>query len=339
MRMNVYLQLMKTAVTGANGHLGAALVRQLLESGHEVRTLVHARGDALEGLPVEYVKGSILDTSCVRRLATGCDVVFHLAARISIGGDSLGVMSRVNVGGTRQVLDACLAAGVRRLVHFSSVHAFRPPPVDQVFSEDATLAGPGDLPYCITKSAAQQLVLAAAAERQLEVVVLNPCAVIGPWDYRPSLQGQMLLDFMAGRIPAVPPGGFNWVDSMDVANAAIAAMDGGDSGEAYLLPGHYYRVSEIGARVRRLVGKTGSPVEVPYAFLYAILPPVQLWNRMSGRPALFTRESLRHLQDGHPGVSGARAASVLGFRARPLDETLEDTVNWFRRTQRDDQIL
>lgn len=320
---------MVVALTGANGHVGAAVCRHLLEEGHEVRALVYRDDTALRGLPVTLVHGPLTDAPTLQRLCAGAEVVQHLAAQISIGGVPEKQLWQTNVSGTQQLLSACQLAGVRRFVYFSSIHAYRAVPPDRVFDENAQPAT--EFPYERSKAAAQALVLAANGEYGMETLCLNPTAVLGPWDFKPSLQGQMLLDLLQRRIPVLTPGGFDWVDNRDIALAAAAALTAGKPGEAHLLSGQFATMIDLAALLGRISGQTMPRHTVPFWLLKSITPVLAGWSALTGRQALFTREALSHVERGHPRVSAAKAVRELGYRPRPLEETVRDTYHWFTK--------
>lgn len=314
------------AVTGAAGHLGAALCRRLLIAGFRVRALIRTSAIALQNLELELVKGDLEEKDTLDRLCKGVDTVYHLAGLISIGSASIQDLWHTNVDGTASVLTACQRNGVRRLVHFSSIHAYSAVPKNQVFDETAPSAW--EYPYERSKAAAQALVLAANGDLGLETLCLNPTAVLGPWDFRPSLQGQMVLDLMQGRLPILTPGGFDWVDNRDVAQAALSAHQLGQPGEAYILAGRYATMLEIANLIGKAADRRAPKYAVPFALLRGISPLLKIWSHWAGKEPLFTIESLSHVERGHPQVSSAKAARELNYLPRPLEETIGDTCTW-----------
>ncbi|MBK7344328.1 MAG: NAD-dependent epimerase/dehydratase family protein [Saprospiraceae bacterium] len=138
---------MQIAITGGTGHIGAAVVRVLAAEGHTLRALVRKDTRALDGLDIDMIQGDLLDPGAVDRLVAGCEVVIHLAAKISLDGDRHGDVHRTNVDGTRLVLDACTRHQVRRIIHFASVHAFQTPQPGALFDESLPLAGPAQFAY------------------------------------------------------------------------------------------------------------------------------------------------------------------------------------------------
>lgn len=320
---------MRVAVTGASGHLGAALTRRLLQEGFRTRALVRTDARALEGLEVERVAGDLFDEPSLARTFDAVEIVFHLAGKISIHGDPDGGVRRTNVLGTRNVVRASLAAGVRRIVHFSSIHAFADPGAGKTLDEGARDADGSDFPaYDRSKVDGQKEVL-AASDQGLEPVVLHPAASIGPWDFKPSRMGRVLLDMAAGRVPVLVAGGFAWVDTRDVAAAAVAAARSAPPGARYLLAGTWRPVSDVAAIVAAHVRTRPARLVCPLALARAGAPVAEWLARIRGSEPMFTRESLRALSE-HRKVSCARAVADLGFSPRPLEATVADTLDWFR---------
>lgn len=320
---------MITAVTGAAGHLGANLVRALLAEGRSVRVLVRDDRRALAGLEVEQLPGDIRDHRSLQRLLRGADTLFHLAARISIVGAEGGLVHRTNVEGVRNVVQASLEAGLRRLVHCSSIHAFESDPAELPVDETRPLAlGPQHMAYDRSKALGQTIVLEAVRRRGLDAVVINPGAVVGPHDYKVSRMGEVLLDIYHHRLPALIDGGYNWVDARDVAAGAIAAEKKGRSGECYLLTGNWVHIREVSRLISRLTGRATPQLALPIGL--ALLASVfsLTWGRLRGKIPKFTPAAVRSVRM-HRHISCDKARRELGYQPRPFEETLRDTFAWF----------
>src|SRR5262245_3655090 len=247
--------LPRVVITGASGHIGANLVRALVERGIRPRVLVHDDRRALEGLDVETIAGDVLDPASLAAAFDAADIVYHLAARISIVGSDELQTRAVNVEGTRNVVKVCLRARGGRLVHFSSIHALSTQPVDEPVDETRPLTGHAPAPhYDRSKADGEREVLAGVA-RGLDAVILNPTGVIGPHDYGPSHMGEVFLDLFHRRLPGLVVGGFDWVDARDVVAGALAAADRGRCGERYLLSGHRATIHELALLVEELTGR------------------------------------------------------------------------------------
>lgn len=315
-------------VTGAAGHVGGNLVRALLDQGRRVRVLVRGDTRALEGLDVERVQGDVLDLDSLKAAFDGAEVVFHLAALISITGGQHGRVHRVNVEGPRNVATACLDRKVRRLVHFSSIHAYAPRPKDRPVDETRPFVGEDAPAYDRSKALGQQEVL-AAVQRGLDAVIVNPTAVIGPHDYKPSRMGAVQRMLYRRKMPSLVAGGFDWVDVRDVVAGALAAERQGRTGQNYLLSGHWASFPEFARLVQQVTGIPVPSLVVPLWLAYVGAPFVQAVAGLTGTMPLYTLEALHALRCYGP-VSHEKAATELGYRPRPLEETLRDTWEWWR---------
>ncbi len=318
------------AVTGGSGHVGGNLVRALLEQGRRVRVLVREDRRALDGLPVEMVEGDVFDRDSIERLVAGAGAVFHLAARISIVGAEGGLVERTNTEGPHNVVEACLRQGVGRLVHFSSIHAFESASRDQVIDETRPLAlGKGHMAYDRSKARGQLEVL-RGVERGLDAVIVNPGAVIGPGDYKVSRMGEVLLDIYHNRLPALLDGGYNWVDVRDVVSGALAAEERGRTGQCYLLTGHWVHICDLSALVGRLTGRRTPRGATPLWLASLASYPSLGWGKLRGKVPKFTPAAVRSVQM-HRHISHEKATDELGYRPRPFEDTVRDTLEWFRR--------
>jgi dihydroflavonol-4-reductase len=297
-----------------------------------VRVLVHERTTGLEGLDVQRVTGDITDPVAVRAACQGADVVYHLAVVISIHGSLGGLVERVNVEGTRNVVAACEAEGVRRLIHFSSIHALDPEPLDQPVDELRPLLLHARAPaYDRSKAEAENRVL-QAAKSGLDAVVVSPVGIIGPRDHRPSLMGEVFQRLRHRKLPALVGGGFPWADVRDVAAAGIAAEERGRHGERYILGGHLASVADLASLVEELSG-VGAPRFTSPLWLARIGAPfMTLGARLAGSTPLYTAESLTTLRR-YQQVDGSKAERELGYSPRPLRETVRDTLQWFEQAE------
>ena len=280
-------------VTGASGHLGTVLVRQLAAEGEEIRYLT--RGGPAPGLvdlEVQPVRGDLSDVESLTAACAGATVVINSAAHISIMAGDESELYRVNVEGTRNMLIAARRAGVKRFVQIGSIEAFplegarTPITEDDGFYPDRTV-----LEYGRTKALGMQEVL-AAADGELECVICCPTAFIGPPDYRRSPVGQVVLDFINRRLPAYVDGGFDFVDVRDVAHGIIAAMRTAPSRSVYLLSGRFVTIPEMMEMLERLSGARRPRLCLSYGFQRPFMPLVETYYRLCGRPLRFTRERL-----------------------------------------------
>jgi dihydroflavonol-4-reductase len=311
---------MQVVVTGASGHVGSVLVRALLSDGHSVTALFNSDRRSLAGLSLEARAVNIEDGSAVSSAIAGAEVVFHAAARVSLLATEDAATTRVNVEGTRNVVAACLEHGVRRLVHFSTIHAL---------DERGELLRPGEgLSYERSKVEAERLVL-DEVQRGLDAVVVSPCAVIGPFDFKPSYIGQVLQLQDRGLLLATVAGGQSWVDVRDVAKAAIAAAERGKTGSRYVISGHWRNIRELAEIASQAAGMRAPLFTLPKALLTRVAPLAERACLALGLPALLTQASMDALETS-PRPMPRTAEQELGHLPRPLPETLADTMAWFR---------
>jgi len=308
--------------------VGVNLVRALIAHGRDVRIVAHSSTLGLDDLQVERCNGDVNDPDSLVRAFDGVSVVYHLAAYISILMTDRMRCNMVNTEGTRNVIEACRRNNVKRLVHFSSIHAFCNEPLDVPIDENRPLVqSPKSVPYDISKASGERLVRQAAAEG-FNAVIINPTAVIGPYDYRPSHFGQALIMMAEGRVPVLLEGGFDWVDARDVAEGAIRAEQMAPAGANYLLSGTWLSVREIASIVAQIMGRRPPVLVCPAPVAVACAPIVTAVSRWTGSRPLFTSVSLKALA-GNRNISHARAARELGYEPRPIRETISDTINWF----------
>lgn len=323
----------KIVVTGATGHVGNALVRGLVADGATgVYALVRpGRGTAaIADLDIEVIEGDVRSYDSLLQAFRGAEVVFHLAGIVSIATRGLERLRETNVGGTRNVLAACRDAGVGRLVYTSSVHAFVEPPRGTCLDENspidpALVCGT----YAKTKAEATLLVLDAAKEG-LDAVTVFPSGIVGPYDFRPSETGQLILECFCGRLKAYVDGAYDFVDVRDVAQGLMTAATRGRQGERYILSGHEITVKNLLHTVEDITGAQAPRLRLPFALTRAVsfLIPAYYWA--ARRRPLFTTYSLDVI-NSNCLMSHEKAERELDYSTRPLQETMEDTLRWFRR--------
>ncbi len=318
---------MKIALTGASGHIGANLCRKLLDNNHDLKVLCNQFTASLEGLDLEVVKGDVFNMTSLKKLADGAEVFIHLAASISINGDQ-NVLD-TNVVGTKNVLDAVRDRKVKRLLHFSSIHALVHQPLDQPLDEERPLAVSDHIIYNQSKALAEELVLHAVGSG-MDAVIINPTSVMGPNDFKPSLLGQAIIQLSKGKIPALIPGGYDWVDVRDVVAGTISALDKGRTGQSYLLSGHFKTLQELYRQIVLIHGEGKKLPVIPFWLAEVGVPFLRAWARFSGSKPLYTKESVEILKTAHPNISCKKARDELGYHPRPFEETLSDTIRWFK---------
>ena len=289
---------MRVYVTGASGFVGAHVAAALREQGAEVRD--------------ERV--DLIDPPALERAVGGCEVVVHVAARYTYEGPAE-VVERVNVEGTRNVIEACLRRGVRRLVHTSTAGTCGPVPGRPATEEDAPPHWELTVPYKASKLRAEQLVL-SAARTALDAVVVNPTTPIGSGDRRPTPTGGMIAGVARGRVRAFIAGtGLNVVDVRDVARGHVLALEHGRRGERYLLGGIDLSLRDLFARVAAAAGRPAPRLRVPYVLPRA-LAACGLLNRHEVRLARLPMF-----------FSSTKAERELAYTAGPIEPAIAEAVS------------
>ena len=319
---------MKVALTGAAGHLGAALLQELTYRNIPVKALI--RGDntiSCKDLPVEIIKGDMLQPEALQRLMQDCDVVIHCAALISVNGDPKGLVHKTNVEGTKLVVDIALQSGIKRFIQISSIHAFKQQPSLEVLDEQREHVNQKAFAYDRSKLAGQKIAL--AANSKMEVLVMHPTSIIGPNDFKPSLMGQVIIDMYKGRLPFIFNGGFDFCDCRDVAHAIVNATTMGQPGQAYLLGGKWHSIKQLAQFLSAASSKQINPFALPHTAARLGLPVVKLLGAIQKKEPLYTIEALEALFTGNRFISSEKAKTALGYTIRPLEETIQDTFHWF----------
>jgi dihydroflavonol-4-reductase len=321
---------MKALVTGASGFVGAAVARALLRSGWQVRALVRASSSRsnIETLALEPVIGDLTDEASLERALQGCEALFHVAAEYSLWTREPQRLYRTNVEGTRTLLSTAARLSIARIVYTSSVATLGLR--DDAPSDETVAATERDMigHYKRSKFLAEQYVL-EAARGGVPVVIVNPSAPVGPGDIKPTPTGRLVLDAVAGRMPAYVDTGLNIVHVDDVAEGHVLAWRHGRIGERYILGGTDLSLREILTIIARLVGRKPPRVRLPVAAALPIAYVAEAWARVLNTDTRITVDGVRMARHCM-FFSSAKAARELGYRARSAEEALADAVRWFQ---------
>jgi len=320
-----------TLVTGATGFVGSAVVRRLLEAGHDVRALVRPASDRrnLSGLPVDVVAGDLRRSDSLSAALRGCDTLFHVAADYRLWVRDEREMLAVNVEGTRRLMEAAGDAGIRRVVYTSSVAVLGHKAVGTP-ADETTHARLEEMigPYKRSKFLAEQIVR-DFADRGLPVVIVNPAAPVGPRDIKPTPTGRMIVEAAAGRMPAYLETGLNIVDVDDVADGHLLALERGRVGSRYILGGDNMTLCDILTAIARVSGRPAPRLRIPHGVALAVACGAEAGARLFGGEPLATMDSVR-MARRPMYFDSTKAKEELGFRARPATEALARAVAWFR---------
>ncbi len=323
---------MKALVTGATGFIGSAVARALIAGGTEVRVLVRSGTDlrALDGLPVESVQGDLCDVASLRAALAGCQHLYHVAAHYALWARDPSVFYTVNVDGTKALMKAAQDVGIERIVYTSSVAALGVPEPGGVANEETQSSLEhmiGD--YKRSKYLAEQEVL-KLAKAGLPVVIVNPSAPIGVFDVKPTPTGQIVVDFMKGRIPAYMETGMNLTDVEDVAVGHLRAMERGRIGERYILGNRNLMLRDIFEMLSAITGVRAPTIKLPRGFVLP-LAYINQWiadyvTHQTPRIPLEGVRMAKYLM--HYDCS--KAVRELGLPQTPVEVALEKAVRWFR---------
>jgi dihydroflavonol-4-reductase len=320
----------KVLVTGGTGFVGSQIVAALVRRGDVVRVLHRATSNLimLEGLPVEHFVGDVLEADGVARAVAGCDLVFHVAAVASYWRTQREQVYSVNVEGTRIVMEACLVAGVPRVVHTSSVAAIGIPrngrPADEHARFDALSA---TFAYADSKHRAEAVVLQAVA-RGLPAVIVNPGAVYGAGDHN-LISGSMVLELARRSVPFVPAGGLCVVDVDAVVQGHLAAAARGRIGERYILGGENLTLLEIAAEICAVVGRPAPRAIMPAWTLPPAALAVDAINRLRLGPPVVSGEQIR-MAGLRVFYDTTKAVRELDYPLLPFRGAVEKTYRWYQ---------
>ena len=319
-------------VTGASGHLGNVLVRELIAEGEKVRALVYPGEplNSLQGMLIEVIVGDVLDRELMNRAMQGVDTVFHLAGIIAIRPGMEELMKRVNVEGTRTVAEVALQNRIRRFIHVSSVHAFRRESPTVVIDESTPLALDGPLgSYDRTKAEGTKIVL-DLVKQGLNAIVACPSGIIGLHDYTGSEMGRALISFASNKPDILVDGSYDFVDVRDVVRGLILARDKGVTGEIYILSGARASVENLCLMAQAATGTKSPKIKVPIRFaifMIGLFQGLVSWLKIKSRYTVYSLQTLLESS----AFSSLKARRELGYQARPLTEAIADFINWTNR--------
>ena len=321
----------RVCITGASGLLGGNLAAELHAAGHEVVAIKRggSKVKQLDDVPITWKEAELSDVAALTKAFDGCVAVFHCAAAVGVIREVKPEMYAANVTGTQNVIDACIAAKVGRLVHTSSVVAVglstNGAPCDETATWNFDQEGLIDA-YAITKREAEDVV--NRAKDRLDCVIVNPTYMFGPRDARPS-SGKMIVDVAKRRIPGSTPGYNNFVDVRDVARGMMAAWIKGRRGERYILAGHDMTYKEIFERIAKVAGVKPPRFAIPYAAARL----VGLWGdfvEKRGKEPLVNGTQIRYAYTDKFRFKSEKAAKELGYTFGPIEPAINDALIWFR---------
>lgn len=323
---------MKSLVTGANGFVGSAVARCLLNAGHEVRCLVRPGSDLrnLYKLPVELSEGDLRSVPSLKRAVAGCDNLFHVAADYRLWVPNPETMYDINVKGTEALILAAAEAGMSRMIYTSSVATLGANQGDAPANENtpSTLMSMTGH-YKRSKFMAEQVVRRMTDEHKLPVVIVNPSTPIGPRDIKPTPTGRIVVDTLCGRMPAYVNTGLNVAHADDIAHGHLLAYAKGVPGERYILGGENMTLLQILQTIDEISGKRKKRFNLPVKL---ILPAAWVMEKMAMVTHVEPRATMDSVRMAEKKMfySSEKAVRELGYQYRPATEALEDAMTWFQ---------
>ena len=319
-------------ITGGSGHVGSNLTRELIKQGYNVRCIDFDKDHrAFEGLDVELMEGDITDRDSLNHIFNGVDIVFHTAALINLDRRYKDQIRKVNVDGTKNVCEAGLNAGVKKMVHFSSVDAFYRFPIDEPLYEDRKLIDDVNaMPYDLSKADGHKIVLDYCS-KGLNASIIHPTSIVGPNDFKPGLPMQEMVNLANGKRKLLPNWGYNFVDVRDLSTTAIIVANKGRAGQNYIVGGEYHMYSYIAELMKNQLGRTVLLGTIPNFVSYLGLPYEYIKSLATGKPRVLTVDTLHTGKTGNKVVPSTLAREELGHNPRPLEETIHDMVSFFQK--------
>ena len=306
--------------------MGACIIQMLLNQSKSVQALYHNYKPLTEHKNLNWVQGDITHIKSLEGFLENSQVLIHCASLISLGKKNKNQVYNINVNGTENIIQSCLRYKVR-LIHISSSTAVQEKPSNELFNEDRAYKTAIDFTYTWSKAKAEQNVLRAVKENNLDALIIRPTAIVGPSDFRPSLFGQTIWDLVTNKIPAISTGGYNIIDVRDLSQTTIRSISKGKKGEVYLVGGHYISIRDIA----KLTNNKGFLPCIPVDFLIVILPLINLFSKLYPLKWPITKESLIALKYAPKKVDSSKAIKNLEHKIRPTRETIDDLIHWFKK--------
>ena len=319
-------------ITGGSGHVGANLVRELSSRGYEVRCIDFDNDHrAFEGFNVELVKGNITDISTLDTAFRDVEVVFHTAAVISLDRKDKDLIRSVNVGGTENVCEMSLRHGVKKLIHFSSVDAFvREPLEDPLYENRSLVTDPNAVPYDLSKADAQRIVL-EYCDKGLNASIIHPSGIFGPNDFKPSLFGQEFINIANGKRPYSINVGYDYVDVRDLCKTSVDCIDKGEIKQNYIVGGNYMDFVYMSEVMSEILNKKLIRSTLPFGFIYMSLPGSYISSLIKKTPRAITMDSIHTIKVQNKNIPSSLSKEKLNHNPRPVEETIQDTIEFFQK--------
>jgi len=323
---------MPALITGATGFVGSAVLRLLIEEGYETRALVRPHSDRrnLAGLPVELVEGDLTDESSLARAVRGCDVLFHVAADYRLWIPDPDSIYKVNVEGTRNLIQAAVNAEIEKIVYTSSV-ATLGLNRDGSPANENTPVSLADMigHYKRSKFLAEETVRELVRTIHAPVTIVNPSTPVGPGDIKPTPTGRIFVNALSNRMPAYVDTGLNIVHVEDVARGHLLALQYGKPGERYIIGGENMTLKNILTEICRIANLREPVIRLPHNAVVPVAWFCEGWAKLTGIKPFVSIDEIR-MAKKCMYFSIDKAQKNLGYQPRPAVEAIHAAVTWFR---------
>lgn len=321
---------MKVLVTGANGHIGANVVRALLKAHHEVRGMLRQGADSrgLNGLAIEQVYGDIRDMGAVEAAMRGCDVVINLATPYVTQPENPADVIEPAMEGVRNVLQAAAKLRIQKVIHASSAttigttkNASRPPRTEKDSRDD------GEMPYTLAKVDSERIAWTLAEALDVPLVCLNPPIVLGRFDYRITPSTRWVFDMIEGTA-ILPKGAMSLVHVLDVAASFVSAIQRGRPGERYIISGPSVMFKDVAELIKTMTGKRPGYLPAPRPIVVGFVGLQFNLLRLLGRPSLANVGAAKEWVHRYQLLDTTKARTDLGLSSHTAQEIIEEVIQW-----------
>lgn len=321
----------KYIITGATGHIGNVLARKLVKQGKNITALILPNEDLapIKDLNIKIVYGDVTDRDFILKFIKSDSIVIHLAGIIDIGASQNELIEKVNIHGTKNIVDSCIKNKAKKLIYLSTVHIIDPKKKGDSLTERTEFNNDKIVGmYAKTKLEATKYIFENCKTKKLNATVLYPSGVIGPYDFKISEVGQVILDYINHKLLAYVKGGYNFVDVRDVANAIIKSITKGRSGEGYIISGKAISLKEMLLIINKKLGRKKLPPKIALWFVNAISGLSNLYYKIRNKKPVFSKYSLYTLNSNH-NFSYEKAKKELGYKPIDIEKSINDSVDWF----------
>ena len=324
---------MKVLLTGATGFIGSRVARKLLKKGANVRVLVRKNSNLenISDLPLDIVYGDLTKPETLLPALEGCEVLFHVAAEYKLWVPEPKTLYKTNVEGTLNIMKAALRKGIKRIVYTSSVATLGLNP-DGSPADEETPVTINDMigHYKRSKYIAEEKVKKMIKTENLPAVIVNPSTPIGPGDIKPTPTGRIIIEAASGKMPAYVDTGLNIVHVDDVAEGHILALEKGKIGERYILGGENLTLKELLEKIARFTGRSAPKIKISPNLILPIAYIVEAISKITKKEPFITVDGVL-MSKKKMFFSSEKAKRELGYKIRPVDEAIKDSIDWFKQ--------